>query len=262
MNNEQEQTTTHTKQGHNHRATRTMHVLRLRYIVPTMSGWSTGVNKAPKSVPCSNIYIYTRSSAFVPAVAGTLAPGRGEGVVGSRRWLGDIITAELQVVVGVRVKDNDKWWKSWRHTCWGMGKRSGQYWIFANCDGRDSSKYNVREGSACAWPRTVKVSPPYRSTQKTSTRTTFCCYHWIVVWAEHWRSPSLAVISIRGIIAGINWCIYSNRWKRRRFLPRRYGVYSLRRIQKNNITNSPTQGQPNAGILISSPRIPKIYYNY
>ena len=29
----------------------------------------------------------------MPAVAGTHAPGRGEGVVGSRRWLGDIIAA-------------------------------------------------------------------------------------------------------------------------------------------------------------------------
>ena len=29
----------------------------------------------------------------MPAVAGTHAPGRGEGVEGLRRWLGDIITA-------------------------------------------------------------------------------------------------------------------------------------------------------------------------
>ena len=34
---------------------------------------------------------------------------------------------------------------------------------------------------------------------------------------------------------------------------------SLRRIQKINITNSTTQGQPNARKLISSPRIPKRY---
>ena len=54
---------------------------------------------------------YTRNSACVPAVAGTHAPGKGEGVVGSRRWLGDIITAQLAVVVGVRVKHNAKWWK-------------------------------------------------------------------------------------------------------------------------------------------------------
>ena len=35
----------------------------------------------------------TRSSACVPVVAGTHAPGRGEGVEGLRRWFGDIITA-------------------------------------------------------------------------------------------------------------------------------------------------------------------------
>ena len=39
------------------------------------------------------MYKYTRSSACVPAVAGTHAPGRGEGVVGLRRWLEHIITA-------------------------------------------------------------------------------------------------------------------------------------------------------------------------
>ena len=36
---------------------------------------------------------HARSSACLPAVAGTHAPGRGEGVEGSRRWLGDVITA-------------------------------------------------------------------------------------------------------------------------------------------------------------------------
>ena len=35
----------------------------------------------------------TRSSACAPAVGGTHAPGRGEGVEWLRRWLGDIITA-------------------------------------------------------------------------------------------------------------------------------------------------------------------------
>ena len=51
--------------------------------------------------------IYTRRSACVPAVAGTHAPGRRERVVGSRRWP----SVQLVVVVGVRVKDNAKWWK-------------------------------------------------------------------------------------------------------------------------------------------------------
>ena len=37
--------------------------------------------------------VHTRSSACVPTVAGTHAPGRGEGVEGLTRWLGDIITA-------------------------------------------------------------------------------------------------------------------------------------------------------------------------
>ena len=37
--------------------------------------------------------VYTRSSACVPTVAGTHAPGRGVGVVGWRRWSGDIISA-------------------------------------------------------------------------------------------------------------------------------------------------------------------------
>ena len=32
----------------------------------------------------------TRSSAGVPAVAGKHSPGRGEGIEGSRRWVGDI----------------------------------------------------------------------------------------------------------------------------------------------------------------------------
>ena len=50
---------------------------------------------------------------------------------------------------------------------------------------------------------------------------------WIIIWAEHWLGPSPAVILIRGNRAGMNWFIYNNRWKRRRFLPRRYGVYSL-----------------------------------
>ena len=76
----------------------------------------------------------------MPAVSGTHAPGRGEGVVGSRRRLGDIITAQLAVVVGARVKDNAKWWKSSRHTCSGRGRRVGQQAVFANCDGRDGSK--------------------------------------------------------------------------------------------------------------------------
>ena len=37
--------------------------------------------------------IHTRRSAYVSAVAGTHAPGRGDGFEGLRRWLGDIITA-------------------------------------------------------------------------------------------------------------------------------------------------------------------------
>ena len=36
---------------------------------------------------------YKRSSARVPAIAGTHAPGRSEWVEGVRGWLGDIITA-------------------------------------------------------------------------------------------------------------------------------------------------------------------------
>ena len=37
----------------------------------------------------SKIYTSTRSSACVPAVAGTHDPGRGERVEALRRWLGD-----------------------------------------------------------------------------------------------------------------------------------------------------------------------------
>ena len=39
------------------------------------------------------VQVHTRSSACVPAVAGTHAPGRGEGVEGLIIWLGDIISA-------------------------------------------------------------------------------------------------------------------------------------------------------------------------
>ena len=46
----------------------------------------------------------------MPAVAGTHAPGRGEGVVGRENGQ-EIPSVQLVVVVGVRVKDNAKWWK-------------------------------------------------------------------------------------------------------------------------------------------------------
>ena len=42
--------------------------------------------------PVIKVYIRTRSSACVPAVAGTHAPRTGEGVEGLTRLLGDIIT--------------------------------------------------------------------------------------------------------------------------------------------------------------------------
>ena len=48
---------------------------------------------------------------------------------------------------------------------------------------------HVHEVSACARPRTVKVSPPYRSTW-----TTFSCCRWIAICAEHWLGPSLALV--------------------------------------------------------------------
>ena len=57
----------------------------------------------------------TRSSACVPAVAGTHAPGRDEGVEGLRRWLGDTpeyhhCSQLLSWVEGST--ENAKWWKS------------------------------------------------------------------------------------------------------------------------------------------------------
>ena len=47
------------------------------------------------------------------AVAGTHAPGRGEGVEGLGGWVRYIITylSCLVAVVGVREKYNAKWWK-------------------------------------------------------------------------------------------------------------------------------------------------------
>ena len=56
------------------------------------------------------ICLHTRSSACVPAVAGTHAPGRGEGLWG-REDGQEISSVQLVLVVGVRVKDKAKWWK-------------------------------------------------------------------------------------------------------------------------------------------------------
>ena len=105
--------------------------------------------------------------------------------------------------------------------------------------------------------RTPQDSEGVRTDQcKASRRTILFRYHWIVICAEHWLGPYLAVILIRGIIAGIplptetraffvvwtlmNWFIY--RRKRRRIFAPRYVDFRLR-IQKIHITNSPTQGQ-------------------
>ena len=74
------------------------------------------------------MYIDKRSSACVPAVTGTHAPGRGEGVAGSRRWSGDVISAvsscrgckgqrQCQVVETLTP----------HITCSGRGRRVGQY---------------------------------------------------------------------------------------------------------------------------------------
>ena len=49
-----------------------------------------------------------KSSACERAVAGTHGPGRGEGVEGFQ----DISSLLVVVVVGVKVKDNGKYWKS------------------------------------------------------------------------------------------------------------------------------------------------------
>ena len=47
----------------------------------------------------------------MPAVAGTHAPGRVEGVEGLRGWVRHAITY-LSNLLCVRVKDNAKWWKN------------------------------------------------------------------------------------------------------------------------------------------------------
>ena len=56
----------------------------------------------------------------MPAVAGARAPGRGKAVEGLRKWLGDKITAVSCCRVYGSVKDNPKWWKSCRHTRYGL----------------------------------------------------------------------------------------------------------------------------------------------
>ena len=73
----------------------------------------------------------------MPAVAGTHAPGWGEGVEGLRRWLGDIITAvsscrgckdQRQCLVVEKLTPN-------------MLREGEEGWtVFAHCDGRDGSK--------------------------------------------------------------------------------------------------------------------------
>ena len=51
------------------------------------------MDNKPAGEETKMVYICTRSFACVPVVAGTHAPGRGEGVEGLRGWSRDIITA-------------------------------------------------------------------------------------------------------------------------------------------------------------------------
>ena len=73
----------------------------------------------------------------MPAVAGTHAAGRGEGVVGSRRWLRTIIIAgsccrgysgerQCQVVETLTPHMRSEGEEGWT--------------VFSNCEGRDGSK--------------------------------------------------------------------------------------------------------------------------
>ena len=69
------------------------------------------------------VHMSIRSSACVPAVAGTHAPGRGEGVEGLERLLGDIITGGQLLSLVEGSKDNRKWWKRRRHTRSGLAHK-------------------------------------------------------------------------------------------------------------------------------------------
>ena len=61
------------------------------------------------------------------AVAGKHAPGRGEGVERLRGWLWYTITylSSKMLSCGCKGEIQRKWWKNWRHTCSGKGRRNG-----------------------------------------------------------------------------------------------------------------------------------------
>ena len=89
---------------------------------------------------------------------------------------------------------------------------------------------------------------------KSLKENTFSCYHWIAICAEHWLSHSLAVILIRGNIAGVNWLIYNDRWKRRRFTTQVWWFTSFR-IPKYTLRNP--QPKANARNSFRLPEFPK-----
>ena len=96
------------------------------------------------------IVLRPRTFACVPTVAGTHAPGRDEGVVGSRRWLGDIITAgsSCRGCKGQRQCQVVETLTPHIHAPGGAGGLDSIIcklgWtvlvLFANCDGRDCSQ--------------------------------------------------------------------------------------------------------------------------
>ena len=61
----------------------------------------------------------------MPAVAGKHAPGGGEGVEGSKGWLGEIITA-VSCCRGCKGQRQWQVVEKMRHTCSGKGKRYAQ----------------------------------------------------------------------------------------------------------------------------------------
>ena len=140
-------------------------------------------------------YVHTRSSACAPAVAGTHAPWRSKWAVGSRRWLGGIINA----VSSCRGCKGSKTMPCCgridaTHDPGGVGGLDSivcelwrPWWLTVN---------NVREVSACARPRTVKVSPPHRSTQSFKEN------HLFFVAIELWSALNTKSLSRRDFNSG------------------------------------------------------------
>ena len=117
--------------------------------------------------------------------------------------------------VGVRVKDNAKWWKSWRHTCCGRGRRVGRYLQIVTA---------VMARSKCrTWRKclhtpqdservtTVQINATSLKENQLFLLTLNCYPSWTLSTSLSRRDFS------SGDIAGMNWFIYNNRWMRRRF---------------------------------------------